>query len=313
MINILLTSAGGVSGIFLSRHLRNTGDYKLIAIDRSEINPLLNWVDSFYTVPSITDETYLQKIIEIIKLESIEIIIPITSFDVEFFALPDVKNKLKSVKYILLDYDIQKILSNKQTCYEYLDSINILTPSIYKNNELIEYPVIMKPKEGTGSKEVVLIQNEFDFNYWSKKNINYILVEYIPGKEFTADCFFNWNGKCLGVNVRERIKMNGGGAVITKNENKIDVENIITKLEKTGVVKGPVNFQFKQLINGDLIVFDFNTRFASGGLPLTVKSGFDIPNILIKYLNGDKIEKWVPNLENDNLYLIKYFEEYYLK
>ena len=178
---------------------------------------------------------------------------------------------------------------------------------------MIEYPVIMKPKEGTGSKEVVLIQNELDFNYWSKKNVNYILVEYIPGKEFTADCFFNWNGKCLGVNVRERIKMNGGGAVITKNEYKIDVDNLINKLESTGVIKGPVNFQFKKLLNGDLIVFDFNTRFASGGLPLSVKSGFDIPNILIKYLNGDKIEKWIPNIENDNLYLIKYFEEYYLK
>jgi carbamoyl-phosphate synthase large subunit len=313
MTNILLTSAGGLSGIFLSKHLKNTGSYKLVAIDRSERNPLLNWVDSFYTVPSVTDELYLQKIVDIIKLEQIEIIIPITSFDVEFFSMPDVKLKLDSVKYLLLDYDIQQKLSNKHTCYEYLNKIDILTPFIYKNNDMINFPVIMKPKEGTGSKDVVLIENEFDLNYWTKKNTNYILVEYIPGKEYTADCFFDANGVCVGVNVRERIKMNGGGAVITQNDYNIDLKKLLYKLESTGEIKGPVNFQFKVLNNGDILVFDFNTRFASGGLPLTVKSGFDIPNILINYLKGEKVVKWIPNKKNDCLCLIKYFEEYYLE
>ena len=313
MTNILLTSAGGLSGIFLSKHLKNTGSYKLVAIDRSERNPLLNWVDSFYTVPSVTDELYLQKIVDIINLEQIEIIIPITSFDVEFFSMPDVKLKLDSVKYLLLDYDIQKKLSNKHTCYEYLNKIDILTPFIYKINDMIKFPVIMKPKLGTGSKDVVLIDNEFDLNYWTKKNTNYILVEYIPGKEYTADCFFDANGVCVGVNVRERIKMNGGGAVITQNDYNIDLEKLLYKLESTGEIKGPVNFQFKVLNNGDILVFDFNTRFASGGLPLTVKSGFDIPNILINYLKGEKVLKWIPNKKNDSLCLIKYFEEYYLE
>jgi carbamoyl-phosphate synthase large subunit len=313
MTNILLTSAGGLSGIFLSKHLKNTGSYKLVAIDRSERNPLLNWVDSFYTVPSVTDELYLQKIVDIIKLEQIEIIIPITSFDVEFFSMPDVKLKLDSVKYLLLDYNIQKILSNKHTCYEYLNKIDILTPFIYKNKDMINFPVIMKPKEGTGSKDVVLIENKFDLNYWTKKNTNYILVEYISGKEYTADCFFDANGVCVGVNVRERIKMNGGGAVITQNDYNIDLEKLLYKLESTGEIKGPVNFQFKVLNNGDILVFDFNTRFASGGLPLTVKSGFDIPNILINYLKGEKVLKWIPNKKNDSLCLIKYFEEYYLE
>lgn len=311
MTNILLTSAGGLTGIFLSKHLKNTGDYKIVAIDKSEINPLLNWVDSFYAVPSIDDELYFENLINIINQEQIDILIPITSFDVEFFSKPEVKMKLSSIKYLLLDYDIHKILSNKKSCYEYLNKFDIMTPYIYEDKELIDFPVIMKPKEGTGSKNVILIENEFDLNYWSKKNIDYILVEYIPGKEYTADCFFDSRGRCVGVNVRERIKMNGGGAVISQNDYKINLEKLINKFENIGSIKGPVNFQFKKLNNGNYVVFDFNTRFASGGLPLTVKSGFDIPNILINYLKENKISNWTPKKEFDGLFLIKYFDEYF--
>jgi carbamoyl-phosphate synthase large subunit len=312
MTNILLTSAGGLTGIFLSKHLKNTGDYKITAIDKSEINPLSKWVDSFHIVPSVGDSTYFEKIDKLIKQERIEIIIPITSFDVDYFSLPEIKSKLKSVKYLLLDHEIHKKLSNKMTCYQFLNSLNIKTPSIYGENEVVNFPAIMKPKEGTGSKNVVIVKNNFDLNYWSKVNENYILVEFILGKEYTADCLFDGNGCCNGVNVRERIKMNGGGAVITRNDYKINVENIINKLEHTGLIKGPINFQFKQLPNGELVVFDFNTRFASGGLPLTVKSGFDIPNMLISCIKGENVSKWFPNMENDGLYLVKYFEEYFI-
>lgn len=87
------------------------------------------------------------------------------------------------------------------------------------------------------------------------------------------------------------------------------MERIIEILERTGVLKGPVNFQFKEKKNGELCVFDFNTRFASGGLPLTVAAGFDIPYLMIKMIVGENIEP-VPRRDMDNeLTMIRYYEE----
>ena len=67
MINILLTSSGGLTGVFLSKHFRSRNDLRVIAIDRSDQNPIKNWVDVFYKVPSLEDEDYLQVIKQIIK------------------------------------------------------------------------------------------------------------------------------------------------------------------------------------------------------------------------------------------------------
>ena len=80
----------------------------------------------------------------------------------------------------------------------------------------------------------------------------------------------------------------------------------------TRKIKGPVNFQFKIFPEDELCIFDFNTRFASGGLALTVESGFDIPNLLIKMLLGEKVVKWESISENDGLTMIRYYDEYFM-
>lgn len=106
--------------------------------------------------------------------------------------------------------------------------------------------------------------------------------------------------------------MNGGGAVISINREIDGVKKIIEKLESTGRIKGPVNFQFKIDNEKNLKIFDFNTRLASGGLPVTVASGFDIPYLLVRLILGEKITKWRRDEKNIGLTMIRYFEEVYV-
>lgn len=311
-ITLLLTSSGGLTGVYLSKHFKETSNYRIIAIDMSQANPLSKWVDSFYKVPSVQDEMFLPTIKKIISIESVNIIIPITSYDVDYFSRTEIQNELKDVRILTMNYDDHAKLHNKESCYKYFGKIGISTPVIYSSEQEIEYPCVIKPRKGTGSKNTVIINNKSDYHYWSSKIVNGIIIQYLEGSEYTVDCLFNSKGKCLGANVRERIKTTGGGATITKNDYSININSIIERLEKLGVVKGPINFQFKVLPNDTLCVFDFNTRFASGGLPLTVQSGFDIPNLLVKILLGEDIKRWEINPENDGLTMIRYYEEYFV-
>ena len=59
-------------------------------------------------------------------------------------------------------------------------------------------------------------------------------------------------------------------------------------------------------------MFDFNTRLASGGLPLTVQSGFEIPKLLVEMLLGKEVEKWELSPEDDGMMMIRYYEEFYI-
>jgi len=311
-LTLLLTSAGGLTGIFLSKHFKETSNYRIIAVDMSEYNPLKKWVDEFYKVPSIKDDRFLPIVKEIISNESVDALIPVTSYDVDYFSKTEIQSELKGVGILTMDYKDHSTLHDKASCYHFLNNIGILTPKIYTSIEDAHYPCVIKPTKSSGSKDTVIIHDHIECGYWKSRIINSIIVQYLDGKEYTVDCLFNKKGDCLGANVRERVKIANGGATITRNDYSIKIENIIKKLEKTHIIKGPVNFQFKVLPNNDICVFDFNTRLASGGLPLTIKSGFDIPNILVKLLLGEKVERWELNSKNDGLTMIRYFDEYYV-
>lgn len=309
---ILLTSAGGLTGTYLFKHLKQNSQYQIVAIDMTEINPLKKWADAFYKVPAVKDKDYLAVLKEIITKEKIDIIIPVTSYDVDFLSKKSVQQELDGAKMLVMDYEYHSILHNKESCYKYLSSLGINVPLIYREIHEAVLPCILKPRKGSGSKNTIKIQSIEDYEYWSKRVDDYLLVEYIDGKEYTVDCLFDKNGKCLGANVRERVKTNGGGAVITRNDYTQNIEHVIRKLENTRLIKGPINFQFKRLPNQQCCVFDFNTRFASGGLPLTVASGFDIPNMLIQLILNKNVKPWYPEEKNNGLTMIRYYEEMFV-
>jgi carbamoyl-phosphate synthase large subunit len=311
-ITILLTSAGGLTGVFLSKHFKSSASYKIVGVDMSNQNPLMKWIDVFYKVPSTKDNNFLNAIEEIINNEKVDVLIPISSYDVDFFSNLDIQNKLNYVKILTMNYSDHVILHDKELSYKFLASIGLKTPKIYYKQNEINYPCIIKPKRSSGSRNTIVLNNENDLNYWSKIIEDAIIVEFLEGKEFTVDCLFNEKGLCIGSSVRERVKTSSGGATISTINNKIKVDKIIKNLENTKKIKGPINFQFKINSNHDLCIFDFNTRFASGGLALTVKSGFDIPNLLIKLLLGENVSKWETRTENDGLTMIKYYDEYFM-
>lgn len=310
--SLLLTSAGGLTGVFLSKHYKKTSNYKIVGVDMSNVNPLKKWVDVFYKVPSVNDKNFLPTIKDIISKEKIDVLIPVSSYDIDFFSKINVQNELREVKLLTMDYIDHINLHDKESCYQYLEKIGITTPFIYPRKSDIQYPCIIKPRRSSGSKNTQVLYDNNDFEYWSEKVQDSIIIQYLDGSEYTVDCLFDKSGSCLGASVRERVKTTGGGATISKIDNRIKIGSIIEKLEHTGIIKGPINFQFKILSNGDLCVFDFNTRFASGGLALTVESGFDIPNLLIKMLLGEKVIKWETKRENDGLTMIRYYDEYFM-
>ena len=66
--------------------------------------------------------------------------------------------------------------------------------------------------------------------------------------------------------------------------------------ENLGTI-GPVNIQGK-IHEGVIKFFEINPRF-SGGIPLTVKSGPDFPELLIRMNSGQKIEPIIGDYNKD--------------
>jgi carbamoyl-phosphate synthase large subunit len=306
---LLLTSAGGLTGIFLTKYLSDYVDLEIYCIDMTNDNPLQKWTNNVFLCPSTNSPEYPSFIKNFVMEHSIEIIIPVTSYDVEFFSKKSSRDLIKEVKMMIIDEQTNLILSNKESCYAYLKDLEIKTPVVYSYENIV-FPCFIKPSIGSGSKNALKIDTSEDFNYWIRKLSNPLVTEYLTGSEYTVDCLFGLDYKCIGYNTRERIKTNGGGATITQNVEIDGVKSIIKNLESTNKIIGPVNFQFK-LKDRNIVVFDFNTRLASGGLPLTVYAGFDVPRLIIDILLGLKPKKFTRGKKHLGIKMIRYYEEFY--
>lgn len=309
---ILITSAAGLTGTYLIKQLYRKKEYILIGTDMQGYVPQKERLAGFYKTAVSNSPEYVAQINSIVTKEKIDVIIPVSSFDMEIYTQHAVQEQLYPAKMLVMDYDTHKILHHKANCGKFLNSLGIHTPKVICEDRNFGFPCIIKANRSSGSKGVVILKNKDDYLYWKQRWTDHTIFEYLEGREYTVDCLFNQEGRCVGYNPRERLKTSGGGAVITSCVMEKRLETVIEKLESCKRIKGPINFQYK-INDGQITVFDFNTRLASGGLPLSVKAGFNIPELLIRLASGESVEQWKPGDENTGLTMLRYYEEMYVR
>ena len=81
-----------------------------------------------------------------------------------------------------------------------------------------EFPVFLKPDIGQGSKGTVLVQCAEEMNFYLDNNRSLLVLEYLPGTEYTVDCFTDRNGELKFVGARERARVANG---ISVNSRKV--------------------------------------------------------------------------------------------
>lgn len=312
-LNILIPSAGGVSGTFLIRHWSRNKvagyDYRIVAADSNPHAVAKHFADVFYPVPMCSDPRYEPAIYEIVAKERIDIVIPLASYDIPFFASHKTRLARLGAKLLVCDLPTHERLHNKKKMYSLMQSIGIAVPRVYVDGEPpAAYPAILKATESSGGRGVYRLDNDADYRYWSTKLGEHVVTAFVNGTEYTVDCLFDRSGRLVTYNVRERLKTNGGAAVVARQAKPSDsLRFVLRQLEKHLTIEGPVNFQYIVDRDNRLFLTDFNTRFASGGLPLTIASGCDIPNLMIRLMLGLDVE--VPERKPTKLTMYRYYDE----
>ncbi|WP_027085998.1 ATP-grasp domain-containing protein [Cohnella panacarvi] len=314
VLNILIPSAGGVSGTFLIRHLSRNKvdgyDYRIVTADSNPQVAAKYFADAFYPVPMCGDARYESEIVEIIANERIDIIFPLASYDIPFFAARKTRLEQLGCRLLVCDLHTHERLHNKKKMYALMKSIGIAVPRVYEEGEIPAYPAILKSTESSGSRGVYRLDDDADYRYWSGKLGEHVATAFVQGTEYTVDCLFDRSGGLVAFNVRERLKTNGGAVVVTTQAEPSEaLRFVLRQLEKHLALEGPVNFQYIADRDNRLFLTDFNTRFASGGLPLTIAAGCDIPNLMIRLMLGLDVE--VPERMPTKLTMYRYYDEFY--
>ncbi|MEM9598953.1 MAG: ATP-grasp domain-containing protein, partial [Acidobacteriota bacterium] len=110
--------------------------------------------------------------------------------------------------------------------------------------------------------------------------------EHLPGAEYSVDAVAGAGGRVLAAVPRERLKIDSGIAVAARSLRDDDLERHATGLTEALGLRFTANVQFKRDAAGVPKLLEINPRFP-GTMPLTVRSGVDIPALCL-----DKVLGW---------------------
>lgn len=266
-LNILVTGCGGDIGQSLGKILLKSPYTKnLFGIDISDKNAAQFIFPNFSIGLRFENCDYLRKLEAFIEDNSIDIIIPIAEPELRCFSENNILNNIGNAKMITASSKALEVGFDKYKTAQFLKAEGFPFPQTYLAKDITtiqSFPVILKSRTGSGSKNIYKIDNMDEFQFYTKKNIeDYVVQEFITDKsgEFTCGLFRSSKGEIRSqIFKRELISgYSGYGEVIENKSITVLLEELAVRLD----LVGSINVQLRLTENLPKI-FEINPRFSS--------------------------------------------------
>ncbi|MBP2639402.1 MAG: carbamoylphosphate synthase large subunit short form [Firmicutes bacterium] len=261
-VNVLIYPAGSENALEIYYSLKYNKHFNVFGATRVSNHAQYVYPKEklYFGSLHITDETIFDELNRIIKECGIDFIIP--THDTIALFLTQHQDKIHA-QTICSPYETTRIAENKKLMYEALNGYSF-NPQIYKDiNAVTRYPVFLKPYIGTGGKGTYLAKSKSELEDILTQKPNLLLCEYLPGQEYTIDCFTNKNRELLFAGPRKRERITNGIAHHSERvEESSEFEMIACELNKRFAFRGAWFFQVKEDETGQLKFMEFAVRQA---------------------------------------------------
>lgn len=312
---ILVSGASGIVGYGILRSLlKNKEKYNLIgtSIYNDSIAPA--FCDIFELAVYTNAENYVDWLCSLIKKYNIDMIIP--SIEVDMYLWNEYREEIEStgVTILLNNCDLLDLCNDKWKFYQKLiDFIpEYLIPTTDKlESNIYGFPYILKPKRGFGSKGIIKIRNEDDYNKNKDKINNNLIMQPIIGsddEEYTVSAFFDKKHKLVEfLGLKRKLSLNGYTEVAQVVD--YDFSNILQKMADVVKPIGPTNFQFRLDKNSNMKLLEINPRISSS---TSIRSafGYNESEMSIDYFLNNIIPSLINKEYIKDRKAVRYIDEY---
>ncbi len=171
-----------------------------------------------------------------------------------------------------------------------------------------DLPCIVKPRTGSGSRDVRLVRSDADLAQVPHDG-SYIIQEYLPGEEHSLDVLADRESRVLSVVPRIRLKLDSGVAVAGRTVHDQELESLGRTVAARVGLSWVGNVQTRRDAAGVARLLEVNPRFP-GTMPLTVAAGVDMPAICLAMTQGRTAS--VP-IEFREVAMIRFLDERFLQ
>jgi Carbamoylphosphate synthase large subunit (split gene in MJ) len=238
-------------------------------------------------IPHIFESDFLGQLNKAIEENKIDCIYPAHDSASVFFS--EHINEINA-QVIITDPVTTAICRSKKETYKYLADESFI-PKIYeKFDHIKEYPVFIKPAVGQGSVGAKKINTMLELKEELNKNSSIVICEYLPGMEYTVDCFTDKKGKLCVVKIRDRQRVRAGISVRSKEYEPDDkICEIAHIINERLIFKGAWFFQVKKDIYGEYKLLEISPRIP-GTMGLSRNMGINFPLLTLFVFWGNDVE-----------------------
>jgi carbamoyl-phosphate synthase large subunit len=298
--NVLITATGSIigQGIIKCLKLANASNdspvnYRVIGTDMNAQAAGIYRCDIGILVPSASSPDYIDSIIKVSREQTVHAIY--VGSDVELIVLSEAKERIEhetGAKVLTSPIQVLITARDKWKTFEFLNANNLpnAASSLPEDNEKFTkefgYPIVVKPREGYGSKLFFIANNRDEMDYAVSKiqraGWNPILQEYLNDDwaEFTTGVTVDKFGKYIMSSISIRKITKSGQtykAFIDSFENiRRSAEEVALRLG----ARGAINIQAK-LQRNEPKIFEINPRF-SATCPMRSAAGINEPDIVFR-------------------------------
>lgn len=313
-INMLFCSVGRRGKLLQNfRPLLNKNGGKLVVTDNNETAPALYFSDHQYLVPKITDENYINHILEICKKENIKAITTLIDPEISLLA----NNRAIFIEAGILplcpSVHSAELCFDKYAMYQYLSEKGIKTTLTYDSLESfmrglekkeIQFPVFIKPRSGSGSVGAQKINSLEDLNKaLACTTDDYIIQELMEGDDIDVDVYVDCiSQKPVSIFSKRKLETKIGGANKTISFKDQKLVEIVQDCLQHFEFYGPIDIDFFYC-NGTYYLSEINPRFG-GAYIHAFGAGVNFLDLIINNIQGIENKPHFLDYESDILMMM---------
>ncbi len=284
-----------------------------LATDASLFAPTLYRADHFEIVPRYTEPSYVATLARLVGEHEVDLIVPLT--DLDHRVLAAAKPQLAPALVLLPDSDVIERTADKYAAHEYFCENGIASPDTWLPDqlpELIDYPVLVKAREGFGSNHIYRARNREELDFFLRyTGVPSMVQKACRGKEFSIDIFCDLESRCLNAIPRTMIHSKGGESIKGMTIRDPELIELGAHVGEALELKGPGTVQCFREPDGRLEITDVNPRFG-GAFALPLAAGSRYPELALALAAGERPEPRLGEFE-EGVVMTRFFSQVVLK
>lgn len=290
-LTVLRTAGGSPVAPFVISALKSLPDVRVVAVDADPLSCGFSLADAHYVVPAVASPPFFSELMRICRQESVDLFFP--DLDEELLLLAETQRQFAALgtRVLVSSPETIRMCIDKYATYEFFRRHDIPTPKSFLPEQLadgrdLSFPLVVKPRNGRGSKNVFTVTNQQALHFFVDYVANPLVQEYVDGVEYSVDTLSDLEGNFLYCSVRQRIATDSGvsikGKTVAHPVIRVYSERIVNHLKITG----PACLQCIERADGQIQFIEVNPRIG-GGAVLSLAAGAPLVSDVVRLARGE--------------------------